>query len=50
MKKYTVNYTRQFPDHRVGHDFKLYEQISASPIQLFRVDGYKCRYGKQGSI
>lgn len=37
MNKYKVNYNRKFPDHRIPHDFRLYQAIKSSPIERFKV-------------
>ncbi len=37
MKKYEVNYSRSFPDHRLDQDFKAYQSIKTSPLEQFKV-------------
>ena len=47
MRKYAVNYSRSFPDHRTTNDFKAYEQIRLNPTVAFRVYLTLLRHGKQ---
>jgi hypothetical protein len=40
MKKYEMSYTRKFPDHRVGNDYRLKQILDDSPIRLMKVSIY----------
>lgn len=46
MKKYQINYTRTFPDHRQTVDFRQYEGMKWSPLEQLRVLEPWRSYGK----
>lgn len=37
MKKFAINYSRTFPDHRVAPDFRFNREIMSGPATYFRV-------------
>lgn len=37
MKKYAINYSRKFPDHRVPFDYKFNKQLLKSPESYLKV-------------
>ena len=50
MRKYAINYSRSFPDHRTTHDFKVYEAIRRDYATSFRVPPNLRRFGNPGSM
>ncbi len=48
MNKYKVNYNRKFPDHRIPHDFRLYQAIKSSPIERFKVPVNSSQLAREG--
>ena len=43
MKKFGINYSRPFPDHRVPYDYKFDQELTKSPSTYFRVQFLRCR-------
>ena len=48
MKKYAINYSRSFPDHRVAPDFRFNKELMSGPSAYFRVDIRITQYVKDG--